>query len=181
MQKAVFCDRDGVINVDHGYVGKIEDFQLIDGVIEALASLRRKGFILVLVTNQSGIARGMYTEDDFWKVTEYMQDLLSYDLALFDAVYFCPHLKDATVEANRMDCECRKPKSGMFLSAKEDLDLDMSKSYMVGDKASDLIAALGAKVQNLILVGDHLAQEKEALKDLNYTYFKDLKAFADSL
>ncbi|SFS91227.1 D-glycero-D-manno-heptose 1,7-bisphosphate phosphatase [Succinivibrio dextrinosolvens] len=159
MNKAAFFDRDGVINIDYGFVGQIENYDLIDGVPQALSLLRENGYYLVLVTNQSGIARGKYTEADFFKVTSFMQSSLSLYNACFDRVYFCPHHPEADLHQYRCDCECRKPKSGMFLQAKRDLNLDMSQCLMFGDHASDLIAAKNAGIKNLFLVGTHIEEE----------------------
>lgn len=161
--KAIFFDRDGVINIDHGYTYKKEDFNFYDGVKEALSFFRRQGYALVLVTNQSGIARGMYTEDDFWELSEYMQDCLMDDFAAFDAIYFCPHLKGSKIKEYDVDCDCRKPKPGMFLQAQLDLNLDLEQSIMIGDHASDLIAAKSAGIKKLVLVGEHISSEKEKL------------------
>ena len=174
MDKAVFFDRDGVINVDSGYVGKIEDFHFIEGVPEALYAIRMKGYRLILVTNQSGIGRGYYSEDDFWELCEDMQESLEYNYALFDAIYFCPHHPEATLESYRCDCECRKPKPGMFLQAKEDLNLNLSASIMIGDHAGDLIAARRAGVKKLLLVGEHIQEEQGKID--NIEVFDDLVA-----
>lgn len=159
MLKAVFLDRDGVINKDYGYVGTLDKFEFLPQVIPALSKLKALGWCLVLVTNQSGIARGMYTEDDFQKLTSFMQDKLKAQHAEFDGIYFCPHHPQAQVEAYRKDCECRKPKPGMFLKAAYELKIALEDSIMVGDHASDLIAAQSAGIKHLVLVGDHLASE----------------------
>ncbi len=163
MNKAAFFDRDGVINIDYGFVGQIENYDLIDGVPQALCLLRELGYYLVLVTNQSGIARGKYTESDFFKVTSFMQSNLSLYNACFDKVYFCPHHPSADLPQYRCECECRKPKSGMFLQAKKELNLDMSQCLMFGDHASDLIAAKNAGISNLYLVGTHLKEESSKI------------------
>lgn len=178
MNKAVFFDRDGVINHDYGYVHDFANFTFIDGVVESLAKLRTAGFLLVLITNQSGIARGMYTEDDFWRLTDEMQDYLQVFNAPFDAVFCCPHLKDGKVKEYAIDCDCRKPKPGMFLNAIENLDIDPDKSIMIGDHASDLIAAKDAKIRTLVLVGEHVLQEKERID--NILCYKDVKDFVDN-
>lgn len=159
MQKAVFFDRDGVINRDYGYVGTLERFEFLPGVAEALAELKKLGYITVLVTNQSGIARGLYTVDDFDTVTEFMQGQLDLVGAKFDGVYFCPHHPNATVAEFRCDCTCRKPKPEMFLWAQKEFDIDMEHSIMVGDHATDLQAAQAANVKTLVLVGEHIPSE----------------------
>nr|WP_191091160.1 D-glycero-beta-D-manno-heptose 1,7-bisphosphate 7-phosphatase [Pantoea stewartii] len=164
---AIFLDRDGTLNVDHGYVHEIDHFQFIDGVIEALQQLKKMGFALVVVTNQSGIARGMFSEDQFMQLTEWMDwSLADRDVDL-DGIYFCPHHPDATVEAYRQQCDCRKPQPGMLLAAQEELHIDMAASYMVGDKLEDMQAAQAAGVGKKVLVrsGKPVTPEGEALAD----------------
>ncbi|MGN1280544.1 MAG: D-glycero-beta-D-manno-heptose 1,7-bisphosphate 7-phosphatase [Succinivibrio sp.] len=173
MRKAAFFDRDGVINIDYGFVGLIENYDIKEGVASSLRKLRDMGYVLVLVTNQSGIARGKYTEADFHRVTAFMQANLSLYDACFDGIYFCPHHPQADLEKYRCQCECRKPKSGMFLKAASDLDIDLEHSVMIGDHASDLEAARGAGIEKLYLVGEHLEEESKkiggikALKDVS--------------
>lgn len=179
MQKAVFFDRDGVINRDYGYVGTLERFEFLPGVAEALATLKSMGYKTVLVTNQSGIARGLYTVDDFDTVTEFMQGQLDLVGAKFDSVYFCPHHPNATLAQFRCDCTCRKPKPEMLLWAQKELDLDMSKSIMVGDHATDLHAARAADVKTLVLVGEHI--ESEQMLEPHALVYKDLPAFVAAL
>ncbi|KTS27309.1 D-glycero-beta-D-manno-heptose 1,7-bisphosphate 7-phosphatase [Pantoea sp. BS_8] len=164
---AIFLDRDGTLNVDHGYVHEIDHFQFIDGVIEALQQLKKMGFALVVVTNQSGIARGTFSEDQFMQLTEWMDwSLADRDVDL-DGIYFCPHHPDATVEAYRQQCDCRKPQPGMLLAAQEELHIDMAASYMVGDKLEDMQAAQAAGVGKKVLVrsGKPVTPEGEALAD----------------
>lgn len=155
-RRAVFCDRDGVINEDRGYVHSWENFYFFPGVPRALASLRRSGWILVLVTNQSGIGRGYYDESAFHMLTNKMQSALSSEGAQFDAIYFCPHAPLSAENSNAQACECRKPKPGMFFKAKQDLKLNMEASVCVGDKVSDLQAAKAAGVGLLYGVGEHI-------------------------
>jgi len=149
---AIFLDRDGTINVDHGYVYEIDDFQFIDGVIEAMQELKAMGFALILVTNQSGIARGKFTEAQFMRLTEWMDwSLADRDVEL-DGIYFCPHHPDAGEGEYRQDCDCRKPKPGMLLDAQKFLDIDMAASYIVGDKVEDMQAGKAAGVGTKVLV-----------------------------
>ncbi|MEH0665399.1 D-glycero-beta-D-manno-heptose 1,7-bisphosphate 7-phosphatase [Vibrio scophthalmi] len=159
---AVFLDRDGVINVDHGYVHDEHDFEFIDGVFEATKQLKQMGYLLVLVTNQSGIARGKFSEDRFLSLTQWMDWNFVDHGVEFDGFYYCPHHPDY---GDDRDCECRKPKPGMFQSAQRFLDIDMAKSVMVGDKAQDLMAAEAAGVGQKILVrsGKPVTEQGEAL------------------
>lgn len=146
MQKAVFLDRDGVINVDKAYVSKIEDFEFCDGVFETLQHFKKLGYLLILVTNQSGIGRGYYSEEAFQKLSAWMcQELLHVKIKI-DAIYHCPHAPEA-------NCTCRKPKSGMFKEAIKYFDIDVTHSWMIGDKPSDIEAAKNAGVNNTILLG----------------------------
>ena len=165
-RKAVFLDRDGVINRDFGYIGTIERFEFLPEVPWALKRLKDLGYATVVVTNQSGIARGMYSEADH--------------LALMD-----PHHPEAQVAAYRIDCACRKPQPGMLLKAQADLELDLTHSIMVGDHLSDLRAGAAAQVGNLVLVGTHLdeAQDRSKLEPSlqNLTCFADLPSWVRAL
>lgn len=165
---AVFIDRDGVINVDHGYVSNVDDFEYIDGVFEATKALKDLGYLLVLVTNQSGIARGYYTEKQFLTLTEWMDWNFVDKGVEFDGLYYCPHHPEGSVAKYAQVCDCRKPATGMFVSAQEELDIDMSKSVMIGDKADDMRAAMAAGVNTKILVrsGKTVTQEAEQLADV---------------
>ena len=146
MTKAVFLDRDGVINLDKAYVSKIEDFEFCEGVFEALKHFQNLGYLLIIVTNQSGIGRGYYSEEAFQKLTEWMQKEFLHVKIKIDAIYHCPHAPEAY-------CACRKPKSGMFLKAIEDFDIDVKNSWMIGDKPSDIEAANSAGITKTILLG----------------------------
>lgn len=177
---AVFLDRDGVINVDKGYVGQIDDFEFIDGVIEALAKIKKKGYLLVLVTNQSGIARGFFTEEQFMQLTEWMDwSLADRDVDL-DGIYYCPHHPTEGAEPYRQACNCRKPGPGMLLDAAKYLKIDLTNSYMVGDKSSDMKAALAAGVSHRVLVetGKALTDEGRELAEATYP---SLMEFAHAL
>lgn len=145
MQKAIFLDRDGVINVDKAYVSKIEDFEFCEGVFEALRHFQALGYLLIIVTNQSGIGRGYYTQEDFETLTAWMQKAFLHVNIHIDAIYHCPHAPEA-------NCACRKPQSGMLKEAIETFDIDVTQSWMVGDKESDIKAARGADVMQTILL-----------------------------
>ncbi len=177
--KAVFMDRDGVINQDFGYVYKIEDLKLIAGVAEGLKIFRSLGYRLILVTNQSGIARGYFTKEQYDLFTGHLQTLLQKSAAQFDDIMMCPHLKGAPVKEYDVQCDCRKPLPGMILKAALKHDIDLSASIMIGDHASDLEAGSRAGAGNLILCGEHEKEEREKLHDLAYLYFPSLKECAD--
>lgn len=139
MKKAVFLDRDGVINEDSGYVSKISDFKFINGVFEALRGFKELGYLLIIVTNQSGISRGFYTLDDFEKLNKFMLDEFTKNGVFIDKVYFCPHSPEE-------NCECRKPKAGMILQGLKEFDINPQNSILIGDKISDIEAANAANL-----------------------------------
>ena len=145
---AIFLDRDGTINVDHGYVHEIDNFEFIDGVIDAMRELKKMGFALVVVTNQSGIARGKFTEAQFETLTEWMDWSLADRGVDLDGIYYCPHHPHKGYEGERpelkIDCDCRKPKPGMLLKVAADFNIDLSKSWMVGDGENDIQAGINA-------------------------------------
>lgn len=165
MNKAVFLDRDGVINKDKGYVHTIDDFEYIDGVFDACRELKAMGYKLIVVTNQSGIGRGLYSEDDFHMLTEWMDWNFTDKDAELDGIYYCPHHPEQGIGEYKIECDCRKPKPGMFLSAAQFLKIDLSQSVMVGDKLSDLLAAKAAGIDCNILVrtGKSINMDEEAM------------------
>lgn len=153
MKAAAFLDRDGVINVDRAYVRQVADFEFIPGVFESAQALQRLGYALVVVTNQSGIGRGMYSEDDFHLLDGWMRRRFREEGSEIIATYFCPHHPAYAVGAYRVECECRKPKPGLLLRAAVDHEIALERSLMVGDRASDLQAARAAGVPVRLLVG----------------------------
>ena len=126
LRRAAFLDRDGVINIDRGYVFRREDFQFVPGVLEGARRLHELGFLLVVTTNQSGIGRGLYTEDDFHALTTWMRDEFMAAGAPLAGVYFCPHHPTEALGEYRRACQCRKPAPGMLLAAARDLGIDLS-------------------------------------------------------
>ncbi|OON39856.1 D-glycero-beta-D-manno-heptose-1,7-bisphosphate 7-phosphatase [Izhakiella australiensis] len=175
---AIFLDRDGTLNVDHGYVYEIDNFEFIDGAIEALRELKEMGYLLVLVTNQSGIARGMFSEEDFAQLTEWMDwSLADRDVDL-DGIYYCPHHPQGSIDAFRQACNCRKPQPGMLLDAQKYLRIDMARSIMVGDKLEDMQAAAAAGVgkKALVRTGKPVTAESQAAADWVIESLADLPA-----
>ena len=166
MKKAIFLDRDGTLNIDYGYVHEIDNFKFIDGAIDALRELKKMGYMLVLVTNQSGIARGYFSEEQFLQLTEWMDWSLAEQDVDLDGIYYCPHHPEGKGEYKE-DCDCRKPKSGMLLQAIKELKIDPTQSIMVGDKVEDLKAGIGAKVKMNVLVrtGKPVTEEGERVAD----------------
>ena len=166
MNKAIFLDRDGTLNIDYGYVHEIDNLKFIDGAIDALRELKKMGYMLVLVTNQSGIARGYFSEEQFLQLTEWMDWSLAEQDVDLDGIYYCPHHPEGKGEYKE-DCDCRKPKSGMLLQAIKELKIDPTQSIMVGDKVEDLKAGIGAKVKMNVLVrtGKTVTEEGERVAD----------------
>lgn len=152
LRRAVLLDRDGVINTEVNYLWRPEDFAFVPGTPQALAALQAAGWALVVVTNQSGIARGYYTEADYQRLTAHLRAELAGQGVTLNAVLHCPHLPDAPVAEFRRDCDCRKPAPGMLLAAAQQLGLDLAASVLVGDKASDLEAGRAAGVGRNVLV-----------------------------
>lgn len=162
-QRAVFLDRDGTINEEVQYLSRVEDFRLIPGVPYALQRLKDAGFLLVVVTNQSGIGRGLYDEAALNAIHDKMHEELGvYGIAI-DACYFCPHHPEHATGAYRIDCGCRKPLPGMLRQAAADLDIDLSRSYMIGDKLGDIEAGLNAGCASLMVMTGYGAAESSRL------------------
>ncbi|KQI37773.1 D,D-heptose 1,7-bisphosphate phosphatase [Campylobacter jejuni CVM 41918] len=162
--KALFLDRDGVINIDKKYVYKIEDFEFCDGIFELCRYFLAQKYLLFVATNQSGIARGYYTQEDFFKLCDFMLNEFLKENIKIDKIYHCPHLEG---------CECRKPKAGMLLKAREEFDIDMDNSIFIGDNLSDMQAGKNAQIGTLCLVNE---EEKEG--DF-FRQFKNLNELLD--
>jgi D-glycero-D-manno-heptose 1,7-bisphosphate phosphatase len=177
LRRAAFVDRDGVINVERSFVYRIEDFTFLPGAVAALSALQAAGYLLVVITNQSGIARGLYAESDYQRLTAHMQRQLGEHGVRLDAVEYCPHLPDAPLPQYRRDCECRKPRPGMLRRAAAALRLDLRHSLLIGDRASDIAAGRAAGIGRCFLVrsGCALGEGDAALAD---AVFDDLAACA---
>ena len=157
--KVAFLDRDGVINIDYGYVGSVDKFKFKERIFELLKFLQDKDFTLFIVTNQSGIARGYYTERDFHTLMNYMIEELKKRGIKIKDYNFCPHHPDITG-----DCDCRKPKPGMILDLAKRYDIDLKNSIMIGDSLSDIEAAKNAGIKKAYLVEDSLDEVLEKIK-----------------
>jgi D-glycero-D-manno-heptose 1,7-bisphosphate phosphatase len=158
--KALFLDRDGVINIDKGYVHKIEDFEFIEGIFDLCKSYQDKGYLIIVITNQAGIARGYYTEEDFLKLSEWMKKEFAKRNVIITDIFYCPHHPDFTGE-----CECRKPKPGMILKAAKKYNIDLSESILIGDKITDIEAGKRAGIRFNYLIDNekliNLIKKKE--------------------
>jgi len=157
LSKALFLDRDGVINVDYGYVCHQDNFDFVDGIFDLVRTANQKGYKVIVVTNQSGIARAMYSESDFLSLTKWMVEVFKDQGAIIHDVYFCPHHPTAGDTNLTTSCKCRKPNTGLFEQAAFDHQLDLSTSCMVGDKVSDMEAStkLGFCSNFLLQTIDH--------------------------
>lgn len=159
MNKALFLDRDGVVNIEVNYLYKIEDFEFVDGILELCKYYRDNGYSIFIVTNQSGIDRGYYSEHDFNLLTSWMVDEFAKNGIEIKKVYFCPHHPDISFE-----CNCRKPNPGMILEAQKEFDIDLKNSVLIGDKESDIEAALSAGI-----LESYLFDEKKIYKETKAT------------
>mgnify|MGYP006113735525 FL=1 len=143
--KTIFLDRDGVINKEVNYLYKIEDFQFIDGIFGACIHFLKLGYKIIIVTNQSGIARGYFTENDYHNLSNWMlKQFQKQSIDILD-IFYCPH-------GPKSNCNCRKPLPGMFLKAQDKHDIDMKNSWLIGDKEGDIIAGISSGILNTILV-----------------------------
>ena len=165
-QKAIFLDRDGTINKYVGFLRNIDDFELIDGVSEAIKLINQSGYLAIVVTNQPVIARGEVTWEELHEIHKKMETLLGKDGAYIDGIYICPHHPDKGFEGERpeykIDCDCRKPKPGLLLQAAKDFNIDISQSYMIGDSENDLSCGHNANAKGCFVVNS----EKSILKIL---------------
>ena len=156
--RALFLDRDGVVNVEVGYLHRTKDVRFVDGIIPLCRSAAALGYRLIVVTNQAGIARGFYSEADFHTLMDFIRKELRVKGVEFDAVYFCPYHPEHGVGEYKREHEDRKPGSGMLLRAAHDFDLDLTRSLMVGDRCSDVAAANSAGLrQAFFIVGTEAA------------------------
>jgi len=163
---ALFLDRDGVINIEKNYLHKQEDFEFIDGIFELCHFYQDKGYLIVVVTNQSGIARGYYSETDFANLTSWMVDAFDREGIRVSQVYHCPHHPDISGV-----CECRKPHPGMLLKAAKELDIDLQSSVLVGDSERDIEAAHSAGLKETYLFSE---SEKETTATQNIHSLRSL-------
>ena len=163
---ALFLDRDGVINLDKGYVSKIADFEWMPGAAKCINAFQARGWFVFVVTNQSGIARGLYTEDDMRVLHAWMVEELAKDDAVIDRIYHCPFHDEGEIVRYRKDSFDRKPKPGMLLQAMADFPVKREASFLIGDKPTDIQAAHAAGVGAFLFKGGDLANFAEwALAD----------------
>jgi D-glycero-D-manno-heptose 1,7-bisphosphate phosphatase len=176
--KALFLDRDGVINKDYGYVYQINKFDLIDNIKILIKAAKAKGYKIIVVTNQAGIGRGFFSEDDFENLNNYMKDLFLKDKCDIDAVYYCPYHSIAGVGKYLKDSYDRKPNPGMLLKARKKFNLDMNKSILIGDKISDIEAGIKSSVKTNILFNN----KEDNIQNINKNYkFIEINCLTEAL
>jgi len=162
MAKALFLDRDGVLNVDKGYVSQIDDFEFISGVFDVLRQAQEQGYSLFIITNQSGIARGLYTETDYHRLTEWMLGQFANESITISKVYYCPYHSEGTIPEFTQASNLRKPNPGMLLLAQQEHELSLEESMLIGDKETDIEAGTRAGVATTILVCAESERETKA-------------------
>ena len=184
MNKAIFLDRDGTINVEKNYLYKIKDFEFLPGVIEALKKLQDAGYLLIIITNQSGIGRGYFTVHDFQILNFWMIDCLKEKGVYITDVYYCPHLPDAQIEEYRKDCNCRKPKLGMYKQAIIDHNISLTDSFAIGDKIRDCAICESTKCRGF-LIGQNekedIIEDVKKEKVARVSYAENLAACVDMI
>ena len=153
-QPALFLDRDGVINVDYGYVHRPDNFHFVEGIFDVVHTACTQGYKIVVVTNQAGIGRGLYSEENFLTLTEWMCRRFTEQKAQIDRVYFSPYHPTEGLGEYRQDHASRKPRPGMLLQAKRELSIDMAGSILIGDNLSDMKAGIAAGVGTNLLLSD---------------------------
>ncbi len=171
-QKAIFLDRDGTINKYVGFLRNIDEFELLDGVADAIKTINNSGYLAIVLTNQPVIARGEVTPAQLQQIHNKMETLLGHEGAYLDGIYFCPHHPhkgyEGEVAALKIDCDCRKPKPGMLLQAAKDFNIDLSQSWMIGDAQSDILAGMAAGCRTGLLGKEDFGQtlSADSLKEM---------------
>ena len=174
LKKAIFLDRDGVINKEVDHLSDPKDFEFIDGSIEALKLLKQKNFLLIVITNQAGIARGFFTEETLKKIHDKMIKILKQNNLRLDDIYYCPHHPEFTGP-----CDCRKPKPGMILKAKIKHNIDLTNSFMVGDTLNDIQTGRAVDCKTVLLLTGYGTEEQKKIGTIvPDMIFKNLKEFA---
>ena len=176
---AVFLDRDGTINVDKHYLHKIEDFEFIPGALQAIKTLKNAGYTVVVVTNQSGVARGYFSMGDVIELHEHIQKELAVEGTGIDAFYICPHHPDKGLGKLRIECDCRKGQPGLLFQASADLGIDLHRSYMVGDKVADIVAGENAGCRAILVLTGYGRQTRLQIDEEKVNICEDLAAAVD--
>lgn len=173
MNKAIFLDRDGTLNIEMNYLHEVDKLVFIDGTYEALSLLKVHGYKLIVISNQSGIGRGYYKSQDVEQLHQYMNAILDKQSAAIDAFYYCPHVEQD-------QCLCRKPRTGLIDHAVKEWNIDLTQSYMVGDKESDVMTAVTAGCRYALVLSGHSISDVLQKKYSKYLY-KNLLHFAQHI
>lgn len=150
-RRALFLDRDGVVNIDTGHPHRREDITFIEGIFDVCRLAKMKNYLLIVITNQAGIGRGMYGEEDFHALMQWMGERFAREGCAWDAYYFCPHHPEHGIGAYKTVCDCRKPKPGMLTRAAEEWAIDLGGSLLVGDRETDRDAAASAGIGHFFM------------------------------
>lgn len=169
IKPAVFLDRDGVLTEEKGYVTSIENLKIFPYTAECIQQIHKKGYYAIVITNQSGIARGLFTENKLQEMNDYLMRQIG-----VDAIYYCPHHPEGEIEKYKKKCNCRKPETGMIEIACQEFKIDMQKSYMIGDRADDIIVGHRVGIKTILLESGYGTARLE--KDVRPDYIlKDLR------
>lgn len=163
--RALFLDRDGTIIEERGYIGTVEQIVVIDGAVEAVRRANKLGLKVIVVSNQSGVARGYFTEGAVKAVNDCVRSLFASAEAVIDAFYYCPHGPTGSVSAYVVECQCRKPKPGMFLTAAKEHDIDLRSSFVVGDSARDIEAGRSAGTEAIMVLTGFGREERRKIDE----------------
>ena len=177
--KAVFLDRDGVINKEINYLHKAEDFELTHKCLAGLRNIQNRGFQIIIVTNQSGLAKGLFSENEYNDFTKFYIEFLSSEGIYILDVFYCPHHSYGIVPKYSKKCNCRKPLPGLFLKAHKKYNIDLKSSIIVGDRLSDILAGKAAGVGNKVLVESGHELTSECRSNADYI-FENLYSFSKS-
>lgn len=175
IQPAVFLDRDGVLTREKSYVATTDQLEIFSYAAECIAKIKDRGYLTIVITNQSGIARGLFAEEELIKMNRFLMKETG-----VDAAYYCPHYEQGIILKYTRKCNCRKPQTGMIEQACKDFDIDLNKSYMVGDRASDILTGQRAGVKTILLESGYGSAKLEEQVAPDYT-LNDLRDVADLL
>ena len=174
--KAVFLDRDGTINVDVGYAHKLEELKIISGVIEGLKELQELDYKLIIVTNQAGIGRGYYTKEDYHDFQLKLRQELNKQGIFITEEYFCPHHPEKGIGEYKKNCNCRKPKTGMLEQASNDFNIDLTQSWLIGDKPGDIQAGNSAGCKTILVKTGKAGEDRHFSIAPTFTAYNLLEA-----
>lgn len=175
IQPAVFLDRDGVLTREMSYVAALDQLEIFSYTAECVAKIKDNGYLTIVITNQSGVARGLLSEEELRKMNRYLMKETG-----VDAVYYCPHYEQGIIPGYAKKCNCRKPQTGMIESACKDFHIDLSKSYMIGDRASDILTGQKAGIKTILLESGYGSAKLEEQVTPDYI-LNDLRDVADLL